>query len=214
MIKVKNIYAPLKTFADYAVTNWDKANQESLKTAAENTYHYFNESALYDVKDYCLHLAEAFLKEGENVADNEAFKLVNAFDKAVKEAQCFHIYTKPDENQDYDLSYSVTLGAKMADDNKPAIRTRGYHKNNNKFYYLYNVEDGDQLLYWDGETTYDPKYSENKPYQSFANTYYKTEFDKKVGWSRIFKLNPYFPKNNPPTDDEDDHLRGTSLIHF
>ena len=214
MSKVKNIYAPLKTFVDYAVTNWDKANQESLKTAAENTYHYFNESAFYDVKDYCLHLAEAFLKEGENVADNEAFKLVNAFDKAVKEAQCFHIYTKPDENQDYDLSYSVTLGAKMADDNKPAIRTRGYHKNNNKFYYLYNVEDADQLLYWDGETTYDPKYSENKPYQSFANTYYKTEFDKKVGWSRIFKLNPYFPKNNPPTDDEDDHLRGTSLIHF
>ena len=92
MSKVKNIYAPLKTFVDYAVTNWDKANQESLKTAAENTYHYFNESALYDVKDYCLHLAEAFLKEGENVADNEAFKLVNAFDKAVKEAQCFHIY--------------------------------------------------------------------------------------------------------------------------
>jgi hypothetical protein len=85
MSKVKNIYAPLKNFVDYAVTNWDKANQQSVKMAAENTYHYFNESALYDVKDYCLHLAEAFLKEGELVADNEAFKLVNAFNQAVKE---------------------------------------------------------------------------------------------------------------------------------
>jgi hypothetical protein len=85
MSKVKNIYAPLKNFVDYAVTNWDKANQQSVKMAAENTYHYFNESALYDIKDYCLHLAEAFLKEGELVADNEAFKLVNAFNQAVKE---------------------------------------------------------------------------------------------------------------------------------
>ena len=185
-----------------------------MKMAAENTYHYFNESALYDVKDYCLHLAEAFLKEDELVADNEAFKLVNAFDKAVKDAQCFHIYTKPDANADYELSYSVTLGAKMADDNKPAIRTRGYHKNSKKYYYMYNVEDGDQLLYWDGETTYDPKNSENKPYQTFANTYYKTDFDQKVNWIRLFKLNPYFPQNNPPTDDEGDHLRGASLIHF
>ena len=88
MSKVKNIYAPLKNFVDYAVTNWDKANQQSVKMAAENTYHYFNESALYDIKDYCLHLAEAFLKEGELVADNEAFKLVNAFNQAVKEGIC------------------------------------------------------------------------------------------------------------------------------
>lgn len=214
MSKVKNIYTPLKNFVDYVVTNWDKANQASVKMAAENTYHYFNESALYDVKDYCLHLAEAFLKEDELVTDNEAFKLVNAFNQAVKDAQCFHIYTKPDANADYDLSYSVTLGAKMADDNKPAIRTRGYHKNSKKYYYMYNVEDGDQLLYWDGETTYDPKNSENKPYQTFANTYYKTDFDQKVNWIRLFKLNPYFPQNNPPTDDEGDHLRGASLIHF
>jgi len=42
MSKVKNIYAPLKNFVDYAVTNWDKANQQSVKMAAENTYHYFN----------------------------------------------------------------------------------------------------------------------------------------------------------------------------
>ena len=46
MSKVKNIYALLKNFVDYAVTNWDKANQQSVKMAAENTYHYFNESAL------------------------------------------------------------------------------------------------------------------------------------------------------------------------
>jgi hypothetical protein len=47
--------------------------------AAEGTYHYFNESALYDVMDYCLHLAEAFVKEGELVADNEAFSIFRIF---------------------------------------------------------------------------------------------------------------------------------------
>ena len=213
MSKVKNIYTPLKNFVDYAVTNWDKANQQAVKTAAENTYHYFNESALYDVKDYCLHLAEAFLKEGELVADNEAIKLVNAFNQAVKDAQCFHIYTKPDENADYDLTYSVTLGAQF-NENSIAIHVRSYDPGSKKYFDMYNVDNGDEFFYWDGETDYDAKISKNKKYQTFANTYYKTEFDQKVQWSRLFKLNPYFPKNNPPTDDEGDHLRGTSLIHF
>lgn len=76
MSKVKDIYAPLKNFVDYVENNWDNANQEFVKKAAEDCYHYFNESALYDVKDYCLHLAEAFVKEGEEVKDNEAFKLL------------------------------------------------------------------------------------------------------------------------------------------
>lgn len=79
---------------------------------------------------------------------------------------------------------------------------------------MYYVENGDELLYWEGTTKYDENYSSNKTYQTFANTYYKTEFDKKVQWSRLFKLNPYFPQNNPPTDDEGDHLRGSSLIHL
>ena len=215
MSKVKNIYTPLKNFVDYAVTNWDKANQKAVKTAAENTYHYFNESALYDVKDYCLHLAEAFLKEGEVVADNEAVKLANAFDKAVKDAQCFHIYTKPDENKDYELTYSVTLGAMMSGEfENPAIRIRSYDTDTKKYFYKYNTENGNDLLYWEGETTYDKKYSSNKTWQTFANTYYKTAFDQKVQWSRLFKLNPYFPQGNPPTDDEGDHLRGASLIHL
>ena len=213
MSKVKNIYAPLKNFVDYAVTNWDKANQQSVKMAAENTYHYYNASALYDVKDYCRHLAEAFVQEGETVADNEAVKLVNAFDQAVKDAQCFHIYSKPDENADYELAYSVTLGAKDEDGNS-AIRTRNLDSDIKKYYYMYYVENGDELLYWEGTTKYDENYSSNKTYQTFANTYYKTEFDKKVQWSRLFKLNPYFPQNNPPTDDEGDHLRGSSLIHL
>jgi hypothetical protein len=213
MSKVKNIYAPLKNFVDYAMTNWDKANQQSVKMAAENTYHYFNESALYDVKDYCLHLAEAFLKEGELVADNEAFKLVNAFNQAVKEAQCFHIYTKPDENQDYDLTYSVTLGAQF-NENNFAIHVRSYNPERQKYYDMYNVDNGDEFFYWDGEKDYDTILSTNKKYQTFANTYYKTDFDQKVQWSRLFKLNPYFPQNNPPTDDEGDHLRGTSLVHL
>ncbi len=213
MSKVKDIYTPLKNFVDYVETNWGNANQASVKKAAEDCYQYFNYSALYDVKDYCLHLAEAFLKEDEDVANNEAFKLVNAFDKAVKDAQCFHIYTKPDENQDYDLAYSVTLGAKDEDGNS-AIRTLGYDKEIKKYFYHYYVSDGDELLYWQGEKDYDPKYSSNKSYQKFANTYYKTEFDQKVQWSRLFKLNPYFPQNNPPTDDEGDHLRGASLIHL
>ena len=63
-------------------------NSHFFNRTGRNTYHYFNESALYDIKDYCLHLAEAFLKEGELVADNEAFKLVNAFNQAVKEGIC------------------------------------------------------------------------------------------------------------------------------
>lgn len=213
MSKVKNIYTPLKNFVDYVEKNWNNANQASLKKAAEDCYHYFNESALYDVKDYCLHLAEAFLQEDEDVANNEAFKLVDAFNKAVKEAQCFHIYTKPDENQDYDLSYSVTLGAQF-DENSQAIRFRAYDKDQKKYYYMYNLDNGDELVYWDGETSYDEKASGNKTYRTFANTYYKTEFDQKVGWSRLFKLNPYFPQNNPPMDDEGDHLRGSSLVHF
>ena len=213
MSKVKNIYAPLKTFVDYVENNWGNANQEFVKKAAEDCYHYFNESALYDVKDYCLHLAEAFVKEGEEVKDNEAFKLLAAFDKAVKDAQCFHIYTKPDENQDYDLSYSVTLGAQWKE-NEQAIRVRAYDAEKKKYYYLYNTDNGNEFIYWDGETSYDEKLSSNKPWQTFANTYYKTEFDQKVGWSRLFKLNPYFPQNNPPTDDEGDHLRGSSLIHL
>jgi len=79
---------------------------------------------------------------------------------------------------------------------------------------MYNLDNGDELVYWDGETSYDEKASGNKTYRTFANTYYKTEFDQKVGWSRLFKLNPYFPQNNPPTDDEGDHLRGSSLVHF
>jgi hypothetical protein len=79
---------------------------------------------------------------------------------------------------------------------------------------LYNTDNGNELIYWEGATDYDAKYSSNKSWQSFDNTYYKTEFDKKVRWSRIFKLNPYFPQNNPPTDDEGDHLRGTSLVHL
>jgi hypothetical protein len=213
MSKVKNIYAPLKNFVDYVEKNWSNANQQSVKTAAENTYHYFNESALYDVKDYCLHLAEAFLKEGEVVADNEAFKLVNAFDDAVKAAQCFHIYTKPDENKDYELSYSVTLAAQFNENNQ-AIHVRSYDPEKGKYFDMYNVDNGDQFVYWAGENDYDKNYSFNKPYQTFANTYYKTAFDQKVQWSRLFKLNPYFPQNNPPTDDEGDHLRGSSLIHL
>ncbi len=213
MSKVKNIYTPLKNFVDYVETNWGNANQASVKKAAEDCYQYFNYSALYDVKDYCLHLAEAFLQEDEDVANNEAFKLLAAFDKAVKEAQCFHIYSKPDENQDYDLAYSVSLGAKDEDGNS-AIRTLNLDTETKKYYYMYYVENGDELLYWQGEKDYDPKYSSNKPSQKFANTYYKTEFDQKVQWSRLFKLNPYFPENNPPTDDEGDHLRGSSLIHL
>lgn len=213
MSKLKNIYTPLKNFVDYVEKNWSKANQAAVKKAAENTYHYYNASALYDVKDYCRHLAEAFVQEGETVADNEAVKLVNAFGQAVKDAQCFHIYSKPDENADYELAYSVTLGAKDEDGNS-AIRTRNLDSDIKKYYYMYYIENGDELLYWEGTTKYDEKYSSNKTYQTFANTYYKTEFDKKVQWSRLFKLNPYFPQNNPPTDDEGDHLRGSSLIHL
>jgi hypothetical protein len=213
MNKLKNVYTPLKNFVDYVEKNWSKARQTAVKMAAENTYHYFNESALYDVKDYCLHLAEAFLKEDELVADNEAFKLVNAFNQAVKEAQCFHIYTKPDENQDYDLTYSVTLGAHF-NENNFAIHVRSYNPERQKYYDMYNVDNGDEFFYWDGEKDYDTILSTNKKYQTFANTYYKTDFDQKVQWSRLFKLNPYFPQNNPPTDDEGDHLRGTSLVHL
>ena len=216
MSKLKNVYTPLKNFVDYVEKNWSKARQTAVKMAAENTYHYFNESALYDVKDYCLHLAEAFLKEDEVVADNEAVKLVAAFDQAVKDAQCFHIYTKPDENQDYELSYSVTLGATMTGefDQMPAVRIRALDTDSKKYFYKYYTENGNDLLYWEGTTKYDEKYSSNKVWQTFANTYYKTEFDKKVNWSRLFKLNPYFPQNNPPTDDEGDHLRGISLVHL
>lgn len=145
--------------------------------------------------------------------DNEAFKLLNAFDKAVKDAQCFHIYTKPDENQDYDLSYSVTLGAQWKE-NEQTIRVRAYDAEKKNYYYMYNTDNGNEFIYWDGETSYDEKLSSNKPWQTFATPYYKTEFDQKVGWSRLFKLNPYFPQNNPPTDDEGDHLRGSSLIHL
>ena len=216
MSKLQNVYTPLKNFVDYVEKNWSKARQTAVKTAAENTYHYFNESALYDVKDYCRHLAEAFVQEGETVADNEAVKLVNTFDKAVKDAQCFHIYSKPDENQDYDLSYSVTLGATMTGefDQMPAVRIRALDTGSKKYFYKYYTENGNDLLYWEGTTKYDEKYSSNKVWQTFANTYYKTEFDKKVNWSRLFKLNPYFPQNNPPTDDEGDHLRGISLAHL
>ncbi|MBQ3876755.1 MAG: hypothetical protein II792_00595 [Prevotella sp.] len=102
----------------------------------------------------------------------------------------------------------------MDDDKKPAIRVHDYDKEKNKYYYMYNAEDGDQLVYWVGEKDYDINYSSNKSHQTFANTHYKTEFDQKVKWSRLFKLNPYFPQNNPPTDDEGDHLRGSSLIHL
>ena len=213
MSKLKNVYTPLKNIVDYVETNWSKANQKAVKTAAENTYQYFNESALYDVKDYCRHLAEAFVQEGETVADNEAVKLANAFDQAVKDAQCFHIYTKPDENEPYDLTYSVTLGAQFNKNNQ-AIHVRSYDPEKQKYFDMYNVDNGDEFFYWDGEKDYDQKLSSNKTWQTFANTYYKTEFDKKVNWSRLFKLNPYFPQNNPPTDDEGDHLRGTSLIHL
>ena len=212
MSKVKNIYTPLKNFVDYVESNWSNANQEYVKMAAEGTYHYYNESALYDVRDYCLHLAEAFIKENEDVANNQAFKLLAALDKAIDDAQCFHIYTKPDVNKDYDLSYSVTLGAHA--DDELAIRTRNYDKENQKYFYIYNADNGNEYIYWEGAATYDTRYSSNKPWQAFANTYYKTEFDQKVRWSRIFKLNPYFPQNNPPTDDEGDHLRGASLFHF
>jgi hypothetical protein len=200
----------MRRFVNFLCTHLTN-NSADYVTPSSKCYQYFNDDPMYDLLDYCRLLVEGPYK------DSQELRAIYAdLKRAIQAAQVHHAYALDHTGLkvDYPLSYSVTLGAKMADDNKPAIRTRGYHKNNNKFYYLYNVEDGDQLLYWDGETTYDPKYSENKPYQSFANTYYKTEFDKKVGWSRIFKLNPYFPKNNPPTDDEDDHLRGTSLIHF
>ena len=147
MSKLKNVYTPLKNIVDYVETNWSKANQKAVKTAAENTYQYFNESALYDVKDYCRHLAEAFVQEGETVADNEAVKLANAFDQAVKDAQCFHIYTKPDENEPYDLTYSVTLGAQFNKNNQ-AIHVRSYDPEKQKYFDMYNVDNGDEFFYW------------------------------------------------------------------
>ena len=75
------------------------------------------------------------------------------------------------------------------------------------------TDNGNEYVYWEG-TTISDGYSSNKPWQSFANTYYKTAFDPAVRSSRSFKLNPYFPANHPPTDDQEDQLRGASLIHL
>lgn len=194
MRKFPAVLEPLKKFVDYACTHVSE-DAEAYAQASTTCYQYYNSTPFYDILDYCMNLLVYVYQ-----LDDEPTGYLKQFYDAVADAQLVHAYTS-DINKDYDLTYSVNLGAKGAIIYPDALMA-----------YEDAILTVDKYVYSTGSIIYvDPatgnRYSGGKtPWLDWENSYMRLEFEKRTGWSRWLQLNPAAPKDNPPYNDEGDHL--------
>jgi len=157
-------------------------NLNGYLAAAGKTYQYDQEDSKFDIYDYLYFLGKEVYSK-----DQEYQNLLATVKKTLDVAQPIHYNSLECKGDDYydNLSYSVTLGAQgyLAEYSDKGHRQIARAKNGDTYRLKMNVVG--QLVNQEPETAWD-------------KTYQLTTFDKTVGWSKWFAVNPAFPRNNPP----------------
>lgn len=239
MSKIPALYTSIKNVVDH-LTSLTDVNTKigDYNDAASACYHYVDNGPYYDIVGYLTALKDGVLK-----SDTQFATLVSQVSAAVKDCHVAHgeySYDKNKTDKKYGLTYSVTLGFSSSRLNfdridftaigktKPeaqgvimSVVKAGKGTSASPYYNDYLLENGDNYLsdwkegqewnfleitrYWkDG----------SHDYQSWANTYNTTKFDKATGWSKWMRMNPGIPDDNPPSDDQFTYVFNPSLDEF
>lgn len=157
-------------------------NLNGYLAAAGKTYQFDQEDSKFDIIDYLYFLGSEVYSQ-----DAEYLQLLNTVKETFLAAQPIHFNSLACKgNIFYDrLSYSITLGAQgyMAEYSDRG-RKQVARASDGTTYRLINNVVGEEL-----NTSAD---------LAWSKTYNLTTFDKTVGWSKWFSVNPAFPRNNPP----------------
>lgn len=179
--KVGPFLNALKDITAYLCTH-KTDNLNGYLAAAGKTYQYDKEDSKFDIFDYLCFLGTEVYSQDDNYK-----ALLKKVRETLEAAQPIHYNSLDCKDDDYyeRLSYSVTLGAQgyLAEYSDKGHRQIARAKNGDTYRLKMNVVG--QLVNQEPETAWD-------------KTYQLTTFDKTVGWSKWFAVNPAFPRNNPP----------------
>lgn len=199
MEKLPAFLGTLKEITTYLCAN-KLDNEKGYLAAAAKTYQYDEDENKFDLYDYLYFLGKEVYSKDQNYLN-----LLEKVKAALEQAQPIHynsLECKGDKYYD-NLSYSVCLGAQgyLVDYTDNGRKQQAIDKKGTIYSLVNNVVDTSKPIKTDANKAWD-------------KTYNLTTFDKTVGWSKWFAVNPAFPRNNPPfyiyqtpdepVDDDDD----------
>ena len=199
MEKLPAFLGALKEITTYLCAN-KLDNEKGYLAAAAKTYQYDEDENKFDLYDYLYFLGKEVYSKDQNYLN-----LLEKVKAALEQAQPIHynsLECKGDKYYD-NLSYSVCLGAQgyLVDYTEQGRKQQAIDKKGTIYSLVNNVVDTSKPIKTDANKAWD-------------KTYNLTTFDKTVGWSKWFAVNPAFPRNNPPfynyqtpdepVDDDDD----------
>ena len=199
MEKLPAFLGTLKEITTYLCAN-KLDNEKGYLAAAAKTYQYDEEENKFDLYDYLYFLGKEVYSKDQNYLN-----LLEKVKAALEQAQPIHynsLECKGDKYYD-NLSYSVCLGAQgyLVEYIEQGRKQQAIDKKGTIYSLVNNVVDTSKPIKTDANKAWD-------------KTYNLTTFDKTVGWSKWFAVNPAFPRNNPPfyiyqtpdepVDDDDD----------
>jgi len=202
MKKFPAVLTALKSYVDFAIRNKKDDMADDYQFAAAGCYQYYPGVPLYDLGDYCIKLQENVYG---HLADEWQYH--DNLENALKAAQVCHYYSIQSEGYGeitpHMLSYNVSLGANGFIGstiliNEPT-KIYGYNKDG----YRVKLDTKTLELETVGKAT---------PWYAWSQTYNLLEFDKQTGWSRWIEANTGYPMNNPPYDDADDKMPGSTTV--
>ena len=203
MEKLPAFLGTLKEITTYLCAN-KLDNEKGYLAAAAKTYQYDEDENKFDLYDYLYFLGKEVYSKDQNYLN-----LLEKVKAALEQAQPIHynsLECKGDKYYD-NLSYSVCLGAQgyLVDYTEHGRKQQAIDKKGTIYSLVNNVVDTSKPIKTDANKAWD-------------KTYNLTTFDKTVGWSKWFAVNPAFPRNNPPfyiyqtpdepVDDDDDDDEG------
>ena len=189
-----NDLAPvLKEFTDRLVNTYQNGTAEqraAIDSCTANTVKIYNVEPLYDMAKYM----ESLFMTLPDIFDQDLFNRVKTtFNACIAHQR----YSKYLADHHYQVDYSVLLAVKGAyvtykydNTDKSLLSAQAYYPDGTWKKYKYVDDGGDSS---DGSLAHYEFTEEGSWFDTFANTYQNTTFDKLVGWSRWLLINESAP---------------------
>ena len=206
----------LKEFTDRLVNTYQNGTAEqraAIDSCTANTVKIYNKEPLYDMAKYM----ESLFMTLPDIFDQD---LLNRVETAFNACIVHQRYAKYLTEHNYQADYSVMLAVKGTyvtytyDGTDMNLEScRAYYPDGTWKDYKY-IDDGDDSS--DGSLAHYEYTKEGSWFDTFANTYQQTTFDRLVGWSRWLLINESAPPAWSPSSFNfllpDDDMSGNPTI--
>ena len=183
----------LKEFTDRLVNTYQNGTAEqraAIDSCTANTVKIYNKEPLYDMAKYM----ESLFMTLPDIFDQDLFnRIKSAFNGCIVHQR----YGKYLADHNYQVDYSVMLAVKGTyvtytydDTDRNLESARAYYPDGTWKEYKYIDNGGDSS---DGSLAHYEFTEEGSWFDTFANTYQLTTFDRLVGWSRWLLINESAP---------------------